>query len=73
VKRILQLARHAIKRELASEAQLILVRLHAQQKPPFTACDLAAEAADIVAAAALHGLDRAGNTISDVGLRQRAR
>ena len=60
---IAELARRPVQGELASQRQLILVRLHAQENSTLAACDGPAEFLDVLAATAGNGIRRGRYTI----------
>src|SRR6266545_2759062 len=73
VERLLQAAGDPVQAQLAALAQLVVMRMHADQYPALAAGDVAAELADVGRAGLLHRLDCGGDAFTDVGLSRYAR
>src|SRR5262249_30199910 len=72
IERPLQTARHAVEGPLAAAAELIVMRLHAEQHAALAAGHIAAELVDVVAAGFLDALNRVRDTFTNLGLRRDA-
>src|SRR6185369_16595014 len=68
IERLLQIARRAVQRHLATAAQLIVIGLHADQQPTFASADIAAEFADVGCACSLDCLDCGSDAVAETGL-----